>query len=169
MRFRPMNKLAIPSVLVATIMIAGIAAMLTVQDASTVHTTINTETDRARMAISTNLSEATTITQDKAFVLLDVHSQVDDGYILVATNSANADLTNAGNLRCGAWSAAGAELGVATTAPAIGDETTDGNRILYHCHVPDVAATVLVGLTSTGGNTVLPIDTIVTVTIDKLV
>jgi len=52
-----MNKILFPSILVATVMIAGIFAMLPIQEASTVHTTIqNTQMNQTDSEYSTDIN-----------------------------------------------------------------------------------------------------------------
>ena len=82
-----MNKLAIPAILVATVMVAGIFAFMPVQQASTVHTTIQDTTANLLELTATGVTPATgatdtatwTINEPFRVVNIIATNEVDDG------------------------------------------------------------------------------------------
>jgi len=76
-----MNKLTIPSILVATVMVAGIFAFMPVEQASTVHTTIGI----------LNVASATNVGTDAITVVLATSATVKAGTICLTMVDPGAD------------------------------------------------------------------------------
>jgi len=88
-----MNKLAIPAILVATVMVAGIFAFMPVQQASTVHTTIiqNAKNLQSHVNLDGFIGESTADEQTKVVVLdtTDIGNVV-EGHFVAVLPSADA-------------------------------------------------------------------------------
>ena len=101
-----MNKLAIPAILVATVMVAGIFAFMPVEQASTVHTTIQDTTANLLELTATGVTPATAATDtatwtiDEPFRVVNIiaTNEVDDG-----TNNDLAPSTVFTNLIISNW------------------------------------------------------------------
>ena len=94
-----MNKLTIPAILVATVMVAGIFAFMPVQQASTVHTTIIASALKGGLAVTYSLDGvvgdgATAVNQ----VLIDSTNigNIDEGHFAAVLPNAD-DTCNAGD------------------------------------------------------------------------
>lgn len=162
-----MNKLVIPSILTAAVLIAGMFAFMPIDKASTVHTTI-IASNKAGGVDTIVLADPVTIeaVQDR-YVLLDLHSRVatDGGFVVIRTTGvtvANLDLV--------VTDAAGVILGTADFTDLTG--ATFGapapHTQLLHAHIPSAANTVFVSLDATTGDVVLPADTTITTTLVTL-
>ena len=164
-----MKNLAIPVLLVATVMIAGIFAFVPVEQANTVHQT-SAGSNSLKIATSTSLGAILTINVDAAFPTVDIHNQVIDGYIIINTSVSNVDLTGTQltNLKCATWTAGGVIAGAPEVVTSLDGEFRDGNRLTYHCHIPSDGSTVLVGLTADNGAVTIPAHAIITTTIDTV-
>jgi len=151
-----MNKLIIPTILTAIVLVAGIFAFMPVQQAITVHTTLPS-LDRAPGSggfDTISFDDAVTLAADAdRIVLLDIHEEVEDGFVVLRTDNTVA----CANLQIAVTDATGAIQGTPNPmAPIAGADVNAGGffEVLCHAHVPtDTGAnSVLVTLTRTTGN-----------------
>ena len=164
-----MNKLVIPAILVATVMVAGIFAFMPVQQASTVHTTIIAKSSGAGGFDTIVIPDP--VTFDVAGVrltLVDIHEEVENGFVILRTDTTVActDLkvvvTDAGGTIQGSKSVMG-ELGGTAQAGGFFER-------LCHAHIPTDtgASSVLVALALETGTPTIPAHSSITITIKSV-
>jgi len=123
-----MNKLTIPAILVATVMVAGIFAFMPVEQASTVHTTLASGDNTAVAGEVTDGS--TTITSNDAGTSTRVYTYTTDEIAEVLAIEITADITaftDAGDIvRVSAITLDGIDLDPANGAPFQVSIGTDG-------------------------------------------
>jgi len=168
-----MNKLAIPAILAATVLVAGIFAFMPVQQASTVHTTLaSLDSSPGEGGFSTiSFNDAVTFGVDAdRIVLLDIHEEVEDGFVVLRTDTT----VTCTFLQIAVTNVAGAIQGTPSAMGAIaGNDVAGGGFFerLCHAHVPTStgADSVFVTLTRTTGNGVtIPAHSSITTTISSI-
>jgi len=165
-----MNKLAIPAILVATVMVAGIFAFMPVQQASTVHTTIIAKSSGAGGFDTIVFPDPVTFGGDAdRLTLVDIHEEVENGFVILRTDNSvtctqlQVVVTNA----AGAIQGSGSAMGLLTGAAEAGGFF----ERLCHGHIPTDtgASSVLVALAPVAGQTpTIPAHSSITTTIKAI-
>ena len=168
-----MNRLAIPTILAATVLVAGIFVFMPVQQASTVHTTLaSLDSGPGEGGFSTiSFDDAVAFAADAdRIVLLDIHEEVDEGFVVLRTDTT----VTCASLQIAVTNVAGAIQGTPNAMGAIaGNDVAAGGVFerLCHAHVPtDTGAdSVFVTLTRTTGNAeTIPAHSTITTTIASI-
>lgn len=160
-----MIKLTIPVLLAATIAVAGMFAFMPVEQASTVHTTLNGGGfDSITLGSDLDLS----VGADR-FVLVDIHQQVaTDGGFVVIRASTPLTCTDLAVVVMGTDGVADGTTVMGLVAAVDGGED---NAVVCHAHVPSVAdgTTAFVALAWAAGTPTIKAHAIITTTIQTLV
>ena len=163
-----MNKFAIPAILVATVMVAGIFAFMPVEQASTVHTTIIDKSSGAGGFDTIVFPDP--VTFDAAGVrltLVDIHEEVENGFVILRTDT-TVDCTQ---LRVVVTDAGGVVQGGSAMTELGGTAQAGGFfERLCHGHIPTDtgASSVLVALALDSGTPTIPAHSSITITIKSV-
>jgi len=169
-----MNKILIPTILVATVMIAGAFAFMPVDKATTVHNSIIAAISGSGSGPSAAPSFDTITIQFRdmnfasdadRYVLLDLHREVaeNQGFVVIRTLvDPECD-----ELMVVVTDVPGTILASNIMAPIPGNDSSDVDYdFLCHAHIPSDPATVFVALARTPGQTaVITADSQITTTI----
>ena len=138
-----MNKLTIPTILVATVMVAGIFAFMPVDEAKAVHVSVQDEQMRSVHVLSlADLSVGITCTSSSDFIVKVIvgATEVDDTTVTVAMNgeivTMTGDLQVVANVGADGYGATGASFTIAAefddTVVIDGTATVDVHVAMIH-------------------------------------
>ena len=164
-----MNKFAIPTIFVATVMVAVMFALMPVEQASTVHTTIIDKSSGAGGFDTIVILDAVTfgVANDR-LTLVDIHEEVENGFVILRTDTT----VTCTQLRIVVTDGSGAIQGTTNQMTELGGTAQAGGFFerLCHGHIPTNTGTgsVLVALALDSGTPTIPGHSSITTTIKSI-